>query len=118
LIDQGKITFETLVGDYIPEMKNPIIVDEMSTENTTFRPATKAVTVQHLLNFSSGLFYPSSQDQPGLREGYSSKDMHQAADPVRRFFQIIKVCKLLLVFDLWTQVTLIHLIRENCLLCR
>ena len=79
--------------DYIPEMKNPVIVEDSSTGNTAFRPATKAVTVQHLMNFSSGLFYPSiHQDLPGLREGYSSKDMQQDPDPMSRFFQIIKVC--------------------------
>jgi CubicO group peptidase (beta-lactamase class C family) len=93
LIDQGKITLETLVENYIPEMKNPIIVEDLSTGNTAFRPATKAVTVQHLMNFSSGLFYPSHKDQPGLHEGYSSKDMQQDPDPVSRFFRIIKVCE-------------------------
>lgn len=91
LIDQGKITFETVVADYIPQMKDPIIVESTSTQNTTFRPAMKAVTVQHLMNFSSGLFYPlGPQDQLGLHEGYASKEMHHAADPVSRFFQIIK----------------------------
>jgi len=82
------------VEDYIPEMKNPIIVEDSVTGNIAFRPATKAVTVQHLLNFSSGLSYgKGSQDQPraGLGEAYSSKDMHQDPDPVSRFFQFVKV---------------------------
>ena len=82
--------------DYIPEMKNPVIVEDSVTENIAFRPATKAVTVQHLLNFSSGLSYGtgSHQAQAGLGEAYSSKDMHQDPDPVSRFFQFVKVCML------------------------
>jgi len=93
LIEQGKITFDTAVEDYIPEMKNPIIVERISTQNTAFRPATKIVTVQHLMNFTSGLFHPVvPEDLFGLGEGYSSKGMHQVADPIAGFFQVIKVC--------------------------
>lgn len=91
LIDQGKITFKTVVGDYIPEMKNPIILERASAGDMSFRPATTAITVQHLMNFTSGLYYPAAPpDAFGLDKGYTSKEMHQAADPVSAFFQTIK----------------------------
>lgn len=45
------------------------------------------------MNFTSGLFHPVvPEDLFGLGEGYSSKDMHQVADPIAGFFQVIKVC--------------------------
>ncbi|KDR77244.1 hypothetical protein GALMADRAFT_246540 [Galerina marginata CBS 339.88] len=90
LIDQGKITTETPVGDYLPKFRNPVVVDRTSTPKTTFRPARTVVAVKHLLNFSSGLFYPVVPGNlDGLNEGYYSKEMHAAADPVSAFFRII-----------------------------
>lgn len=92
LIDLGKITVDTPVGDYLPEFRNPIIVDQTSTQKTAFRPAKVVVTVKHLLNSSSGLFYPPKiGDLSSLHKGYTSKDVHQAADPVAEFFRIIIV---------------------------
>jgi len=88
LIDLGKITFDTPVGDHLPEFRNPIIVDRTSTQKTAFRPAKTVVTVKHLLNSSSGLFYPLMVDDLyGMH--YKSKDMHQAADPVAQFFRML-----------------------------
>jgi len=118
LIEQGKITFETEVGDYLPQMKNPIIVENkftgQSTPNMAFRPATKAVTVQHLMNFTSGLFCPELR-MGCLGEGYTSKDMHQAANPVSRFFKIIKVCRLSSLCNGFKSIDQIQLIREDYL---
>uniref|UniRef100_A0A8H7XU60 Beta-lactamase-related domain-containing protein n=1 Tax=Psilocybe cubensis TaxID=181762 RepID=A0A8H7XU60_PSICU len=90
LIENGTISLDTPVGNFIPEFRNPIIVDKTSTRNTTFRPAKTVVTVQHLLNFSSGLFYPVVRDNlTGLSEGYFSKEMHAASDPRSHFFSIL-----------------------------
>jgi CubicO group peptidase (beta-lactamase class C family) len=89
------------VGDYILEMKNPIILERASAGDMSFRPATTAITVQHLMNFTSGLYYPAAPpDAFGLDKGYTSKEMHQAADPVSAFFQTIKVHELLFAYGL------------------
>ncbi|KAF9525267.1 beta-lactamase/transpeptidase-like protein [Crepidotus variabilis] len=91
LIEQGKLSYVTPVSDYLDEFKSPIIVTRTSTQETAFRPARSVVTVKHLLNFSSGLFYPIVPgDLFGLAEGYYSKDMHAAQDPVKNFFDIVK----------------------------
>jgi len=120
LIDSGMIALDTAVGDYLPEFRNPIVVDRTSTQKTAFRPAKAVVTVKHLLNSSSGLFYPVMvEDMLGLHEGYKSKDMHQAADPVAQFFRIVIVsqfhfgrsCIPLLMF-------VVLFARGNCPLCR
>ncbi|KAF8964753.1 beta-lactamase [Flammula alnicola] len=90
LVEQGQISFDTPLGDYLPEFRNPIVVDRTSTQKTTFRPAETVVTVKHVLNFSSGLFYPVvRQDLHGLSDGYTSKEMHASQDPVSSFLSIV-----------------------------
>lgn len=93
LVEQGKLSSHTPVGDYLPEFRNPIIVDKTSTQKTTFRQASTVVTLKHLLNFSSGLFYPVvREDLFGLPDGYTSKEMHSTGDPSASFFKIVIVC--------------------------
>ncbi|KAF8803353.1 beta-lactamase [Phlegmacium glaucopus] len=91
IFEQGKITFDTPVGDYLPEFRNPIIVDSTSTQKTTFKPAETVVTFKHLLTFTSGLFYPvSTSPLPHMAEGYSSKEIHKSGgDPASQFFQAV-----------------------------
>jgi CubicO group peptidase (beta-lactamase class C family) len=89
LIEQGKLNLNTQIADYLPEFRNPVIVDRLSSQRKVLRPAKTAVTVKHLLNFSSGLFYPIEEGQP-MRFGINtSKEMHQATDPSSRFFKLI-----------------------------
>ena len=91
LVEQGKITFDTPVADYIPEFRNPIIVERTDTEKTSFKPAETIVTLKHLLNFTSGLFHPTGHVTASLSKGYSSKEMHLSEDPTSEFFRIIIV---------------------------
>jgi CubicO group peptidase (beta-lactamase class C family) len=90
LVEQGKITFDTPVADYLPEFRNPIIVDRTDTQKTSFKPAETVVTLKHLLNFTSGLFYPTGGDD-NMTKGCSSKEMHRSEDPTSEFFRIIIV---------------------------
>ncbi|KAF9045568.1 beta-lactamase/transpeptidase-like protein [Panaeolus papilionaceus] len=90
VIDLGKLSYDTPVGDYLPAFKNPVVVDRTSTLNTTFKPAQTTVTVKHLLNFSSGLFYPVIKDDLfSLPMAYTSKEVHAAADPLSEYFKIL-----------------------------
>ena len=91
LVEQGKITFDTPVADYFPEFRNPIIVDRTDTQKTSFSPAQTVVTLKHLLNFTSGLFYPTGRDNASLTKGYSSKEIHLSEDPTSEFFRIVIV---------------------------
>ena len=79
------------MADYLPHLRNPIIVDRIDTQRTNFKPAQTVVTLKHLLNFTSGLFYPIERDSPGLTKGCSSKEMHLSEDPTSEFFRIITV---------------------------
>ena len=69
-----------------PVYENPIILDDFSVENPSFKPATKVVRVEHLLNFSSGLFYDGIIVLP-----YSYTAKHDEEDPVGHFYNFIKV---------------------------
>ena len=92
LVEQGKIAFDTPVADYLPQLGLPIIVERTDTQKTSFKPAESVVTVKHLLNFTSGLFYPT--DSTGgitMAKGCSSKEMHLSKDPTSEFFRIITV---------------------------
>ncbi|KAF9485646.1 beta-lactamase/transpeptidase-like protein [Pholiota conissans] len=90
LIEDGKISLDTPLGDYLPEFRNPVIVDRTSTPKTTFRPAQTVITVKHLLNFSSGLFYPVVRDDLfALPEAYTSKAMYASSNPLQAFYRIL-----------------------------
>ena len=93
LVEQGKISLDTPVADYLPQFRNPIIVDRTDTtdpQKTSFKPAETVVTLKHLLNFTSGLFYPTEPDG-NMTKGCSSKEMHLSDDPTSEFFRIITV---------------------------
>ena len=91
LVEQGKITFDTPVADYLPELRNPIIVDRTDTQKTSFKPAETVVTLKHLLTFTSGLFYPTGGNTADMTKGCSSKEMHLSEDPTSEFFRIVIV---------------------------
>jgi len=92
LLDQGKLKLDTPISDYFPQFRNPIIIDDIKSEKPTFHPAKTVITLKHLLNFTSGLFYPDGSGDNSLNEAYHSKAMHAAEDPVSEFFRIIIVC--------------------------
>jgi len=92
LLDQGKLKLDTPISDYFPQFRNPIILDDVKNEKPTFHPAKTVITLKHLLNFTSGLFYPEGSGDNSLNKAYHSKAMHAAEDPVSEFFRIIIVC--------------------------
>ncbi len=89
LVEQGRLSVETPVSEYFPQFANPIVLDNIMSPNPTFTPAKNVVRVQHLINFTSGLFYPFTMDfgismvPPYARE-------HDMNDPHSQFFSILK----------------------------
>ena len=79
------------MADYLPELRNPVIVDRTDTLKTGFKPAETVVTLKHLLTFTSGLFYPTEPDTADMTKGWSSKEMHLSKDPTSEFFRIVTV---------------------------
>ena len=91
LIDQGKLTRQsTPVSELFPEFTNPIVLDDVLSKSPTFKPAKTVVTVKHLLNYSSGLYYPAYEDwTTRMPNAYAAA--HDMQDPYSTFFEIVKV---------------------------
>jgi CubicO group peptidase (beta-lactamase class C family) len=112
LVEQGKITYDTPVADYIPEFRNPIVVDRTDTQKTSFKPAETVVTLRHILNFTSGLFYYSGGDIAGMPKAYASKDLHLSEDPTSEFFRIV-IVRLFFLVNFYRKFMLNHSSRES-----
>ena len=91
LVEQGKITFDSPVGDYLPDFRNPIVLDSIDTQKPSFKPAETVVTLKHLLTFTSGVFTIRNPDSGRISEGHCSKELHRSKDPTSEFFRIVKV---------------------------
>ena len=58
LMEREKIALEDPVVDCIPQMANPVILEDEMAENLVYTPAKNVARVKHLLNFTNGMFYP------------------------------------------------------------
>ncbi|MEK6547125.1 MAG: serine hydrolase [Bacteroidota bacterium] len=61
LIEQGKLTLDQPVGDFIPEFKNQTVLKEFNPADTTYttEPAKRNITIRDLLCHRSGIDYAS-----------------------------------------------------------
>jgi methyl acetate hydrolase len=60
LVEQGKIALDDPAEKYLPELKNPQVIESFNaaTGDYKLRPASKPATVRHMLTHTSGLAYP------------------------------------------------------------
>ncbi len=60
LYDQGKLLLDQPVADFIPEFKNPVVLDKFNAEDSSYTtvPAKRDITIRDLLTHTSGLDYP------------------------------------------------------------
>src|SRR5690554_3321551 len=59
LWEEGKFRLDDPISKYIPEFKNPQVLNSFRYADTTYttRPANKEITIRHLLTHTSGLGY-------------------------------------------------------------
>jgi CubicO group peptidase (beta-lactamase class C family) len=59
LFEEGKFLLDDPVSRYIPEFKNPMVLDKFNKKDTTFTciPAKREVTIRDLLTHTSGIDY-------------------------------------------------------------
>ena len=59
LWEEGKFRLDDPVSNYIPEFKNPRVLAEFTYADTSYTaiPATKEITIRHLLTHTSGIGY-------------------------------------------------------------
>jgi methyl acetate hydrolase len=60
LVEQGKIGLDDPAEKYLPELKNPMVVESFDARSGDYklRPASKPATVRNFLTHTSGLAYP------------------------------------------------------------
>lgn len=89
-MDQGKLTLETPISEYLPEFANLVVIDDQMTDGWTYKPAKTVMRLKHVLSHSSGLFYPMKGFQPDQQsEAYAAS--HDKKDPIGHFLSVIKV---------------------------
>jgi len=95
LIERGKISPEDPVVDYLPQMANPVIIEDVMADNLVYKPAQNVIRLKHLLNFTNGTFYPvkGSTNDSLLPEAYAV--LHPKDDHITGFFDVVKVCEFL-----------------------
>ena len=59
LYEQGKFNLSDPISMYIPEFKNPVVVENLNPADSTYttRPAVNEITIHHLLTHTSGIGY-------------------------------------------------------------
>lgn len=59
LYEQGKLLLDQPISEFIPEFKNPVVLDKFNEADTTYTtvPAKGEITFRHLLTHTSGLDY-------------------------------------------------------------
>ncbi|WP_157580851.1 serine hydrolase domain-containing protein [Segetibacter koreensis] len=59
LYEQGKLLLDEPIADFIPEFKDPVVIDKFNVADTTYTtvPAKRNITFRDLLTHSSGIGY-------------------------------------------------------------
>ncbi|KAF9483309.1 beta-lactamase/transpeptidase-like protein [Pholiota conissans] len=89
LIEQGKLATDTPVSKFFPQFFNTVILSDITSPTSSYIPAKTAITVQHLLNFSSGLFYPIIP-RAGSRMPDPYSAPHDLKDPHGNFLALLQ----------------------------
>lgn len=60
LYEQGKLLLDQPISDFIPEFRNPVVLDKFNDADTSYTtvPAKSEITFRQLLTHTSGLDYP------------------------------------------------------------
>jgi CubicO group peptidase (beta-lactamase class C family) len=107
LIEDGKLTLDTPVARIIPEFKDMVVLTDPKTMATA--PATKVMTIRHLLTHTSGLSYGIGRDPiaalynkngitPGARD--KTRQPGQEVDPITSLEDMVqRLAKLPLSFE-------------------
>jgi CubicO group peptidase (beta-lactamase class C family) len=92
-IDAGKLSLDTPAADILPQLANPIILEDRTKVNADvpYQPAKSPILVRHLLNHSSGLFYPPPPPERAMHMGPAYTLKQSKEDPLGNWFEVYKV---------------------------
>ncbi|RXW19284.1 hypothetical protein EST38_g6573 [Candolleomyces aberdarensis] len=93
LIERGLLSYDTPVSKFIPEFATPVILDpgyKKPNAKLTYKFAKTPITVFHLMNHTSGVYYALRTPNPpfALADGYILP--HDKEDPHQGFIKIVK----------------------------
>ncbi len=84
LWEEGKFALDDPISLYIPEFENPVIFESFIEADSSFtgRPATKSITIRHLLTHTSGIGYGMIDDdnfrkiyqKAGIIDAFTTED--------------------------------------------
>lgn len=59
LVDEGRLTLDDDVAKYLPKWKDPLVITRFNEADASYetRPATRPITIRHLLTHTSGIGY-------------------------------------------------------------
>lgn len=103
LWEEGKFQLDDPISKYIPEFKNPQLLDTFNEEDSTFttKPAEKEITIRNLLTHTSGLGYGMIDSDERFRKIYAKAGITDAfsAENVKIADNEKKLAKLPLHFE-------------------
>ena len=72
LWERGEFQLDDPISKYIPEFENEQVLDSLLPDGTyTTKPATRPITIRHLLTHTSGLGYGEIDGDPRFKQIYS-----------------------------------------------
>jgi len=84
LWEEGRFALDDPISLYIPEFENAVIFESLNEADSSFtgRPATKAITIRHLLTHTSGIGYGMIDDdnfrkiyqKAGIIDAFTTED--------------------------------------------
>jgi len=84
LWEEGKFALDDPISLYIPEFENPLIFEAFNEADSSFtgRPATRSITIRHLLTHTSGIGYGMIDDdnfrkiyqKAGIIDAFTTED--------------------------------------------
>ena len=98
LWEQGLFRLDDPISNYIPEFKNPVVLQSFRYSDTSYtaRPAAREITIRHLLTHTSGIGYGVIDgdermrmiyDKAGIVDLFTTEDI-SIGDNVKRLAQL------------------------------
>ena len=98
LWEEGLFQLDDPISKYIPEFKNPSVLDSLNMTDTTYitKPAGKEITIRQLLTHTSGLGYGVIDGDPRFKAMYKKAGIVDlfTTEPVKIGDNIKKLAKL------------------------